>query len=81
MEKARAKARAKMVNKRRDINHNNVKAIVQCVASGAMQHQHVGTTTTPECLDRMSSSHIKLGHHQVLQQLVIHKSSAYHQQT
>eukprot|EP00971_Amphidinium_carterae_P214648 4259838-Amphidinium_carterae.1 len=46
-----------------------------------MQHHHAGTTMIPEYQEGMSSNHIRLEQHQVLQQLVIPKSSACQRQT
>eukprot|EP00971_Amphidinium_carterae_P252637 5015670-Amphidinium_carterae.1 len=66
---------------RKDINNNssNSKATAMCVASGVMQQQLAGTTTTPEFNAAICSNHInnnKLEQHQYLQLLDILKCSA-----
>eukprot|EP00971_Amphidinium_carterae_P154740 3067998-Amphidinium_carterae.1 len=59
---------------RKDIsNSSSFKGTAMCVASGVIEHQHVGATMTPECKEEMCNSHIssRLEQHQALQLLDI----------
>eukprot|EP00971_Amphidinium_carterae_P010774 212825-Amphidinium_carterae.1 len=62
---------------RRDIKVGSFRGTAMCVASGVIQHQHGGTTTTPEFKAEAFNNHInRLEQHQALQLLDILKCSA-----